>query len=179
VRYATLETVLDEQLKEIVMGELHVARNLLRFGEGVASSELKSQIRQAHDEYQGRSERLERVMKARGVAFQGVHPRVVDAFIKQGVDVVEHRGDDLLLDHGLISILRHLETYQRSLYESAREVANALDEEDVVAIVVRELEEHGRLERSLTVLEEDMLDAIVARRISASKPRSAGEEATR
>ncbi len=177
VRYATLETVLDEQLREIVTGEQYVARHLPRLAESVSSSELRTQLRTAVGEYQSRVERLERVVSTRGVTFQGAHSRVIDAFIKHGEEIVEHRGDDLLLDHGLVSVLRHLESYQRALRESAREVASVLNLEDVVSILDIDLEEHGQMERALTILEEDMLDTIVTRRRSAGKAKPTGEAA--
>jgi ferritin-like metal-binding protein YciE len=166
VRYATLETVLDAQLREILAGELHIARQLSRIMEGVSSSELKNQISKAVREYQSRAERLGRLFDEKKLPQQGAHSRIVEAFMRQCWELVEHRGDDLLLDHGLVSILRHVECYERSLCESAREVANALDDSDVIAVLELDLEEHGRMERYLTVLEEDMLDAVAARRLS-------------
>ena len=127
MRYSTLETVLDTQLREILAGELYIARQLPRIAEGVSSSELRSQLGKAVQEYNARAERLERVLADRKVLAQGGHSRTVEAFIRQCAEIVEHRGDDLLLDHGLVSILRHLEVYERALYESAREVAHAID----------------------------------------------------
>jgi len=174
VRYATLETVLDAQLREILAGELHIARQLSRIIEGVSSSELRNQISKAVQEYQARAERLERVLSEKKLLLQGGHSRIVEAFMRQCSEIVEHRGDDLLLDHGLVSILRHVEGYERSLCESAREVANALEIADVRAELELDLEEHGRLERYLTVLEEDMLDAAAARRASAEVSRQSG-----
>ena len=174
VRYATLETVLDAQLREILAGELHVARQLSRIMEGVSSSELKNQLSTAVLEYQNRAERLERLLSEKKLLQQGAHSRIVEAFMRQCSELVEHRGEDLLLDHGLVSILRHVECYERSLYESAREVANALDAREVKAVLELDLEEHGRLERYLTVLEEDMLDAAAARRASAEVSRQSG-----
>lgn len=179
MRYATLETVLDEQLRELVLGELHIVRCLPRLIENVSSVELKSQLRKTEEEYQSRSERLERLLKVRDVVLQGSHPRVVDAFMRQGEEIVEHRGNDLLLDHGLVSVLRHLESYQRSLCESAREVAAVLSDDEITAALCRDMEEHGRMERSLTVLEEDMLDAIAARRISIEKVKHEREATAR
>lgn len=174
MRYATLETVLDAQLREILAGELHIARQLSRVMEGVSSSELKNQLGKAAQEYQTRAERLERVLREKKLLLQGGHSRIVEAFMRQCSEIVEHRGDDLLLDHGLVSILRHVEGYERSLFESAREVASALNVGDVRAELELALEEHGRMERYLTVLEEDMLDAVAARRASAEVTRRSG-----
>jgi hypothetical protein len=83
------------------------------------------------------------------------------------------------LDYGLVVILRHLESYQKSVYESAREVANGLSVTDVAATLELDLEDHGRMERYFTVLEEDMLDSIVARRGTNDKTRHPWEATTR
>lgn len=178
VRYSTLETVLDEQIREICVGEQHVARQLPRLILDVSSVELKGELRRALETSHARVERLERVLKARGVFAENARSRVVDALMAQAGDIAEHRGDDLLLDHGLVSVLRHLESYQRSTYESAREVASVLNAADVVAALESDLEEHGRMERYLMVLEEDMLDTIVARRAASDKPTHPRETAT-
>lgn len=174
MRYSTLDTVLDAQLREILAGELHIARQLSRVIEGVSSSELRNQLGKAVQEYQARAERLERVLSEKKLLQQGAHSRIIEVFMRQCLELVEHRGEDLLLDHGLVSILRHVECYERALYESAREVANALDATDVKAVLELDLEEHGLMERYLTVLEEDMLDAAAARRESRDTKQSGG-----
>jgi ferritin-like metal-binding protein YciE len=179
VRYSTLEMVLDEQLREIFVGELHIARHLPRLVVDVSSSELKSQIGKALEQCHVRIERLERLLKTRNLMVETAQSRVVDTLTKQASEVVQHRGDDLLLDYGLVVILRHLESYQKSVYESAREVANGLSVTDVAATLELDLEDHGRMERYFTVLEEDMLDSIVARRGTNDKTRHPWEATTR
>jgi ferritin-like metal-binding protein YciE len=179
VRYSTLEAVLDEQLRELCAGELHVARQLPKLIVEVSSAELKSELQKALESCHARLERLERVLKARGSSAERARLRVVDALIGRAADIAEHRGDDLLLDHGIVSVLRHLESYQRSTYESAREVASVLDASDVVETLELDLEEHGRMERYFTVLEEDMLDTIVARRGTGDKATHPWETAAR
>jgi ferritin-like metal-binding protein YciE len=179
VRYSTLETVLDDQLREIFVGELHIARQLPRLIVDVSSSELKSQLRKVLEQCHARIERLERVLKTRYLSIEAAQSSVVDTIMKQAADVAQHRGDELLLDHGLVSVLRHLESYQRSTYESAREVASGLNATDVVATLDLDLEDHGRMERYFTVIEEDMLDAIVARRMSSDASKHPWEAEAR
>lgn len=179
MRYSTLETVLDDQLREIFVGELHIARQLPKLITDVSSSELKSQLGKALELCHARTERLERVLKTRNIVMGTSQSRVVDTIMKQASDIAQHRGDDLLLDHGLVSVLRHLESYQRSAYESAREVAIGLNAAEIVATLELDLEEHGRMERYFTVLEEDMLDTIVARRVAGDKANHPWEAATR
>lgn len=179
MRYSTLETVLDEQLREIFVGELHIARQLPRLIVDVSSSELKSQLGKALEQCNVRIERLERVLKTRNLVMETAQSRVVDTLMKQATDVVQHRGDDLLLDYGLVSVLRHLESYQRSAYESAREVASGLSATDIVATLELDLEDHGRMERYFQVLEEDMLDAIMARRVTGDKTKHPWEATAR
>ncbi len=177
VRYSTLDTVLDEQIREICVGEWHVARQLPRLIGDVCSVELQSQLRTALEACHARAERLDRVLKTRGVSAEHARSRVVDALMGQAAEVAEHRGEDLLLDHGLVSVFRHLESYQRSIYESAREVASVLNAADVVAVLESDLEDHGRMERYFMVLEEDMLDTIVARGAGGDKARRPRETA--
>jgi ferritin-like metal-binding protein YciE len=179
VRYSTLETVLDDQLREIFLGELHIARQLPRLIADVSSSELRSQLRKALDLCHSRIGRFERVLKRRSVVIEPVQSRVVGTIMKQALNVVRHGGDTLLLDHGLVSVLKQLESYQRSAYESAREVASGLNASDVVTTLELDLEDHGRMERYFTVLEEDILDAIVARGIAGDKVQHPREEAAR
>jgi ferritin-like metal-binding protein YciE len=179
VRYVTLETVLDEQIRELLVGELQTARQLPRLMVDVSSSELKDQLKKTLEECHARIDRLERVLKTRHVGLEAGQSRVVDALIKQASDVTQHRGDDLLLDHGLVSVLRHLESYQRSAYESAREVASAISAADIVEALDVDVEQHGRMERYFTILEEDMLDAVAASQITSKRATRPWETAAR
>jgi len=171
--YQTLRSLLDLQLQEIYAAETHLARELKHYIDGAVSAEFKSQLIKHREETEHHAEGLANLLQKRSLDLHGVTCRVMDALIKRGSDIMQSRGDDMLLDLGAVMTMRAIETLEQSWYENAKTMAEALGEEEVVRVLDRYLREEGQQERSWTVLAEDMVDAFVA---TASKSKHAAAE---
>jgi ferritin-like metal-binding protein YciE len=166
--YQTLRSLLDLQLQELYAAETHLAREFKHYVDGAASAELKSQLSKHKEETEQHAEGLASLLQKRSLDFHGVTCRVMDTLIKRGGEIIQSRGDDTLLDLGLVLTMRSIDTLEYSWYENAKTIAEALGEEEVVRVLERYLREEGQQECSWTVLAEDMVDALVA---TASKAK--------
>ena len=171
--YQTLRSLLDLQLQELYAAEAHLARELKHYIDGAVSTELKSQLVKHKEDTEHHAEGLATLLQKRSLDLHGVTCRVMDALIKRGNEIIQSRGDDMLLDLGLVLTLRAIDTLEHSWYENAKTMAEALGEEEVVRVLNRYLREEGQQERSWTVLAEDMIDALVA---AASKAKHGAAE---
>lgn len=156
--YSTLQELLNEQLVQLCAAKSRLAKAISSLIEGASSSEFKSFLMTYSEQTQSQLERLEAELKNMGVSVHGSHCKVVDALIKQGISLAERRGNELLLDIGLIFVMRHIENYVCSCYENARTIAEVLGYKRLVTTLDQNKEEVEQMERSWTVLSEDMID---------------------
>jgi ferritin-like metal-binding protein YciE len=155
-----LESLFNGHVQELHAAETHIVKDMPRLIQGALSSEFKSMLQQ-HAEVSARHARnLEQLLKQRGVALHTAHCKPIEVLLKQGLEIAERRGDTVLLDLHLISVLRQIESYQRCAYETARTLADALELVDVAKILDTHIREAGQMEQSWTVLSEDMVDSL-------------------
>lgn len=158
--YSTLDGLLNDQLLEIYAAEAHLVRAMPQFLEGASSSEFQSFLRIHLEETEKHLNGLDAVLSARGLSSAGAKCRVVDALIKHGSEIAERRGNEIILDLGLIFVMRQIENYERCAYEIARTMAETLNLVELVEILDQNLKDEEEMERSWTVLSEDMIDTL-------------------
>jgi ferritin-like metal-binding protein YciE len=74
------------------------------------------------------------------------------------MNTAEEQGEAGIIDVALIAVLRRIEFCEISSYETARSIAEALGEEEVLKILEENLREEEVMERFLTVLSEELID---------------------
>lgn len=158
--YSTLQELLNEQLVQLYAAKSHLAKVLPSLIEGISSSEFKSCLRLHLEQTKKHVESLESELINLNGSVQGTRCKVIDALIQQGMELFERPGDEVLLDTGLIFVMRHIENYECSCYEHARTIAEVLGYKRLVAMLDQHKEEDEEMERSWTVLGEDMIDTV-------------------
>jgi ferritin-like metal-binding protein YciE len=171
-----LESLLNEHLQELHAAETHLVKEMPRLIQGALSSEFKSMLQQHAVESERHADYLEGLLKERGLPLHEVRCKPIDLLLKRGLEISERRGDTVLLDLSLISVLRQIETYERCAYETTRTLAEALDLNNIVKTLDLHIRDEGQMEQSWSVLIEDMVDSL-HKEVSAAKPsRSAPSE---
>jgi ferritin-like metal-binding protein YciE len=117
-------------------------------------------LRQHAQESEKHARYLEGLLKERGLPLHAVRCKPIDLLLRQGLEIAERRGDTVLLDISLIAVFRHIETYERCAYETARLLAEALNLADIVKALDAHIRDEGQMEQSWTVLSEDMIDSL-------------------
>jgi ferritin-like metal-binding protein YciE len=173
--YSSLHTLLDEQLQELYSAEHELARRLPLIAEGASSSELKHSLHAHVEQTEKQLDTLEQILKARGVPQRGRNHRGIDALVRQGLEIIERRGNEMSMDLNLIFVLRHIEDLERGSYEIARSIAEVLEATDLVKTLDRLRNEEDQMERSLTVLSDDMIDMVAVEVFSKRGESARGE----
>lgn len=160
--YSSLHVLLDEQLQELYSAEHELARRLPLIAEGASSSELRHSLHEHIEQTEKQVDALEHILKARGLPLRGRNHRGIDALVRQGLEIIERRGNETSMDLNLLFVLRHIEDLERGSYEIARSLAEVLEATDLVKTLDRLRNEEDQMERSLIVLSDDMIDTVAA-----------------
>ncbi len=157
---SSLNSLLLEQLRVLYAAESQLVRGIPKLIEGVSSSELKSLLAQHLAETEKHLERLDAAATHLHEKLAGERCRPVEALLKEALDLTERRGDDRVLDAGVIATMRMIESFEKTAYELARDVVEVLNESEILKIVDANLLDENRCEQSMTVLFEDLIDSI-------------------
>lgn len=157
---SSLNAFLREQLQVLYAIEHDICRSLPKIIEGVSSTELKSLLKQHLQESERHATCLESVATQLQEKLSGGRCRAVEALLKEAVELTDRRGDDRVIDVGVISLIRYVETFEKAAYEVARAIAEVQGESEIEKILDNNLLDEERCEQSMTVLFEDIIDTI-------------------
>lgn len=173
--YSTLQVLFNHTISDLLFAEKHIIRELAQLIEGASSSELKTLLGtyaadRAHD-----VANIERALSVQNISLEGGNAKSVDVLIRQAHDVAEKRGDQFLLDIELISVVRRWEELQKAGYEFARLCAETLGYADLTESISDAILSINRMECSMLVLLEDLLDSIHPEVLGASRTEVVGK----
>lgn len=157
---SNLPPLLTEQLQFLYALEHDLCRSLPKLIEGVSSGEVKSLLRGHLHEAERHAASLESVASQLQEKLSGQRCRAVEALLKEAVDMTDRRGDDRVIDAGVLASLRAVEGLAIVRYEVAHSIAEVLNETEVFTILAATLLDERRCEQSMTVLFEDIVDSI-------------------
>jgi ferritin-like metal-binding protein YciE len=153
-----------EILHALHSSEHQLVRALPKMRDGASSRELRTMVSDCLAESESHCEQMEGIAQLVQEKLGGERCRVMEALVKQGVDLTERRGDERILDLALVMTLRQICNYRKSAYEIARSLAEVLEEGDISKMIDQMLSDSERTERALLLLSEDMSDSVMHER---------------
>lgn len=173
--YNELKSLLDLLLVDIYAAEQHLSRELKQYVDSAVSAELRSQLEKHLKETEAHARSVAGLLKSRSLDPHEGKCRVLDSLLKKGQEILQSRGDDAVLDLGLVFIMRKIDLLEQSSYEDAKTLAEALGEHAVVKVLEQHIREEGQHERSWVVLGEDMVDSLAVKGSAKLSRMSAGD----
>jgi ferritin-like metal-binding protein YciE len=157
--FDSLNSILDDHIKELHAAESHLVRELPRMINGASSAELKSMLRDYLAQCREQAETLQDFISMQPA--QSIpHHRAVDALLKRALEISERRGNQTLLDIGIILVMREVAILKIAGYEAIKLIAEVLSAQQLLkAIDPCQLNEQ-QIERAWVVLSEDMIDTV-------------------
>jgi ferritin-like metal-binding protein YciE len=155
---STLQDLLEEQIKDLYSAETQLVKAMSKISKKISSDELKGLFNQHLTETEQQVGRLEQISKSMKMKLTGKRCLAMEGLIAEAIEALSLDGEDDILDLALIAAVRRVEHYEISAYSSARDLAEAIGEEDVVSLLDETLREEEQVEQSLTVLSEDIID---------------------
>jgi ferritin-like metal-binding protein YciE len=145
-----LELLLVEQLQDIYYAEKHLVKALPKMEKAATAAELKKAFSDHLAETKEHVTRLEKVFTALGVAAKAKRCPAIDGLIEEAAEMMAEEGAPSVLDAGIAASGKRVEHYEIAAYTSVRLLAEALEHDDVVALLDATLSEEQAADELLT-----------------------------
>jgi ferritin-like metal-binding protein YciE len=145
----SLESVLHEQVKDLLSAEQQLVEALPKVAAAASSPDLKKAIDDHLEETRGHVRRLEEVASTLGV--EGTTTcKAMKGLIAEGEEIVNEGGDPAAKDAALIGAAQRVEHYEIAAYGTAKTLAKELDHGDAAKLFSETLDEESAADSLLT-----------------------------
>ena len=154
----SLHKLYIEELRDLYSAENQLLKALPKMAKAVSSDDLKQAFEDHLDETKGHVERLEQIFTALEESPKGKTCHGMKGLIEEGSEMMEHRGEESVLDAGIIGAAQKVEHYEIASYGTARTFATLLGEDEAADLLQQTLDEEGDANKRLTELAEDIVN---------------------
>ena len=155
----TLESLLIHEIKDLHSAETQLVKALPKMAKAASESSLRDAFETHLEETKIHVERLEKVAELLGAKPGGKTCKAMKGLVEEGEETIKEEGEPGIKDLALIGAAQRVEHYEISGYGTARAIAEALGQEDVVSLLEETLEEESNTDQLLTSLAEDIMSS--------------------
>jgi ferritin-like metal-binding protein YciE len=160
MKLASLDKLLEDQLKDLYSAENQLAKALPKMAKAASSEPLREAFQTHLEETKGQIERLDKIGKTLGIKLTGKKCAAMEGLIEEGKEVIDADGPENVIDAALIIAAQRVEHYEISGYGSARTLAEHLGHEEIAELLQETLDEESATDEKLTTLSvEEVLPA--------------------
>jgi len=154
----SLETLLQEELKDIYDAEKQLTKALPKMSKAASSEELRTAFQEHLEVTRNQVARLEQIFgllgqKAKGKACAGMR-----GLIEEGQEVMEQDAEEMFLDAALIGAAQRVEHYEIAAYGTVRRMAEMLGNQEVADLLQQTLTEEKETDDRLTEIAKTLLE---------------------
>lgn len=153
----TLDTLLQEELKDMYDAEKQLVKALPKMAKAASSEELRSAIEEHLEVTKGQVQRLEQAFELLGAKAKGKPCAGMKGLIEEGQEVMSEDATEELMDVAMIGAAQRVEHYEIAAYGAARTFAEKLGHADVAQLLQETLDEEEEADRKLTQISETLL----------------------
>jgi ferritin-like metal-binding protein YciE len=154
----TLKKLYVEELRDIYSAEQQLVKALPKMAKGASSDDLREAIESHLEETKGQVERLEQIFEALDESAKGKTCQAMKGLIEEGSEILDEKGEDSVLDAGIIAAAQKVEHYEIATYGTLRTWADLLHEEEAAELLQETLDEEGEADKKLTDLAEEIVN---------------------
>ena len=156
----TLNTLLQEEIKDLYDAERRLVRALPKMAKAASSEELRSAIREHLDVTRGHVERLDQVFELLDLKPKAKTCNGMKGIIEEGEATLQKDAEDALMDAAIIGAAQRVEHYEMAAYASARTMAEHLGNQEVADLLQQTWNEENEADERLSQIAEDVLGSI-------------------
>jgi ferritin-like metal-binding protein YciE len=156
----TLETLLQEELKDIYDAEKRLVRALPKMARAASNHELRTAFEEHLEATKGHVQRLEHVFELLGVPAKAKPCPAMKGLIEEGEEVLSQDATEVLMDAALIGAAQRVEHYEIAAYGTARTYADRLGHQEAVDLLQETLDEEKEADETLTSISEQLLEGL-------------------
>ena len=154
----TLKKLYVEELRDIYSAEQQLVKALPKMAKGASSDDLREAIESHLEETKGQVERLEQIFEALDESAKGKTCQAMKGLIEEGSEILDEKGEDSVLDAGIIAAAQKVEHYEMATYGTLRTWAELLNEEEAAELLQETLDEEGEADKKLNDLAEEIVN---------------------
>jgi ferritin-like metal-binding protein YciE len=154
----SLDTLLEEELKDLYSAEKQLLKALPKMAENASSVELRAAFEEHLVVTEGQVTRLEKVFEALGKTAKAKTCKAMQGLIEEASELMEEDANDAVMDAGLIAAAQKVEHYEIASYGTVSTWAELCGEEDVAELLQETLDEETEADRKLTELAENFVN---------------------
>jgi len=145
----TVKDLLADEIKDLYSAEKQLTKAIPKMAEGSNDAQLKKALQDHLKETEGQVVRLEEVAALLEIEPTGKMCSGMAGVIQEGGEVLVEKGDDTILDLGIIGAGCRVEHYEIAAYMTAISLAERLNAREVVALLKQSLDEEQAAETKL------------------------------
>jgi ferritin-like metal-binding protein YciE len=154
----SLNTLLEEELKDIYDFEKRLVRAIPKMAKAASSEELRNALNEHLEVTRNQVDRVERVFKAIGASPKTKTCAGMKGILEEGEETIQMDAqDDSLLDVSIIGAAQRVEHYEMAAYASVRAMAEQLGSQEVVDLLQETWDEEREADERLTEICEQIL----------------------
>jgi len=154
----TLRKLYVEELRDVYNAEQQLVKALPKMAKGASSDELREAIETHLTETKGHVERLEQIFEGLDESPKGKTCKAMKGLVEEGSEILEEKGEESVLDAGIIAAAQKVEHYEIATYGTLRTWADLLNEDEAAGLLQETLDEEGEADKKLNDLAEEIVN---------------------
>jgi ferritin-like metal-binding protein YciE len=154
----TLKKLYVEELRDVYNAEQQLVKALPKMAKAASSDELREAFETHLDETKGHVERLEQIFEGLDEAPKGKTCQAMKGLIEEGSEILDEKGEDSVLDAGIIAAAQKVEHYEMATYGTLRTWADLLNQDEAAGLLQETLDEEGEADKKLNELAEEIVN---------------------
>jgi ferritin-like metal-binding protein YciE len=156
MKFASLQDLYIEQLKDLHSAETQLTKALPKMAEAATTPELKTAFTAHLKETGEQLLRLNQIGEGLGESLDGHTCAAMKGLIEEGAEWIKRDADPEVKDAGLIAAAQRLEHYEMAGYGTVHNFAGLLGEEEAAELLAETLGEEEEADAKLTALAESI-----------------------
>ena len=148
-----------EELRHLYSAENQLVKALPKMAKGASSDELKQAFEDHLEQTKEHVERLEEIFERLSEEPTGRTCKGMQGLIEEGAEMLREKGEEAVIDAGLIGAAQRVEHYEIAAYGTVRTFADLLGEEEAAEVLQQTLDEEVETDTRLTELAEEVVNA--------------------
>ncbi len=157
----TVKDLLEDEIKDLYSAEKQLTKAIPKMAKGSSDPSLQAAFEGHLKETEEQVMRLEEVAKLLDMTPTGKKCTGMEGCIHEGAEALEQKGDETILDLGIIGAGSRVEHYEMAAYRTAISLAQRLKATQVVTLLERSLAEEQGAEQKLRTIASTLMKIAV------------------
>jgi ferritin-like metal-binding protein YciE len=158
MKYESLKDLYLDELRDMYDAENVIVKALPKMADAAASSDLRNAFLHHLEQTQRHVARLEQIFEGLGEKPKAKKCDGVRGIIEEGESLMGQKGDQSVIDAGLIAGAQRVEHYEMAVYGSLRTWAQRIGNSPAVSLLEQTLNEEKDADHTLTQIAEQSVN---------------------